>query len=102
MRNYETLILLPPELEGEALDARVAQIRAAIEAAGGTQVRDNRLGRKRLAYPVGKKEAGVYVAFAYTSETSVPEKIRQFLALDEGVLRASTVEKAAPQPAGTL
>ena len=91
MPNYETLILLPPEIEGEALDARVGGLRKTIETAGATEIRENRIGRKRLAYRVAKKEAGVYVAFEYAAPSDTPEKIRQAFAVDEGIHRSKTV-----------
>lgn len=91
MPNYETLILLPPEIEGEALDARVGGIKNSIEAAGATEIRENRIGRKRLAYPVAKKEAGVYVAFEYAAPSTAPDKVRLAFAVDEGILRHKTI-----------
>lgn len=91
MPNYETLILLPPEIEGEALEARVGGLKKIIENAGAVEIRENRIGRKRLAYRVAKKEAGVYVAFEYAGPSDAPEKVRRAFAIDEGIIRSKTV-----------
>lgn len=102
MRNYETLVLFSPEAE-ETLDERVKALRSILDRSGAVEVREERVGRRRLAYPVARKEAGVYVLFEYRAPAEAPRKIREACALDEGILRQMTVlrseRRSKPAPA---
>ena len=60
MTEYEILLLLDPELAEEKQGEIVGRVRTLIEKGGGTFERHDAWGRRRLAYPIAKKEEGVY------------------------------------------
>ena len=58
MTEYEILLLLDPKLPDEKQADIVARLRTLIEQGGGTFERHDVWGRRRLAYPIDKKERG--------------------------------------------
>lgn len=51
----------------------------------------DRWGRRRLAYPIRKKNAGFYVQLLHKSPTDMIPKLEQAFKLDEDVIRHLTV-----------
>ena len=58
---------------------------------GGTFVANERLGRRRLAYPISKHKDGVYVRFLYDAEPRFPRSWSAGSVSRTSVLRALTV-----------
>lgn len=61
MKAYETVFVLVPELEKEAIDNEIARVKAVIEKAGEIESVDE-WGKRKLAYEIDKKyKEGYYV-----------------------------------------
>jgi small subunit ribosomal protein S6 len=58
---------------------------------GGEVTNADRWGRRRLAYPIKKKNAGFYVQLLHKSPTDIVPKLEQAFRLDEDVIRHLTV-----------
>ena len=54
-------------------------------------VANERMGRRRLAYPIRKFDDGVYVRFLYDSDAAVPKELERRIRLSDVVLRSLTV-----------
>ena len=67
MTEYEILLLLDPELAEEKQAEVVERLRDLIEQGGGTFERHDVWGRRKLAYPIDKKEEGVYHLLSFTA-----------------------------------
>jgi small subunit ribosomal protein S6 len=85
--TYEILLLLDPEQAEAHQEELIARVRSLVEGSGGTWRSHDAWGRRRLAYPVGKKSEGVYhlVVFASTPETL--DEVVRVLKIDDVVLR---------------
>ncbi|ANM28790.1 hypothetical protein ABI59_02940 [Acidobacteria bacterium Mor1] len=59
---------------------------------GGTFFARDRMGRRRLAYPIRKFDDGVYTRFLYDSEAAVPTELERRVKLSDKVLRWMTVK----------
>jgi small subunit ribosomal protein S6 len=85
--EYEILLLLDPELaEAKQADV-VARLRALIEKGGGTLERHDVWGRRKLAYPIDKKEEGVYHLLSFTSSPETLDELSRVLKIDDDVMR---------------
>jgi len=51
----------------------------------------DRWGRRRLAYPIKKRNAGFYIQLLHKSPTDMVPKLEQVFKLDEDVIRHLTV-----------
>jgi small subunit ribosomal protein S6 len=91
MRTYETLFITSPVLTEEEERTSVEGFAQLVLDGGGALVARERMGRRRLAYPIRKHEDGVYTRFLYDSATAVPRELERRLRLSDRVLRVLTV-----------
>ena len=87
MSEYEILLLLDPELAEEKQADVVGRLRALIEKGGGTFERHDVWGRRKLAYPIDKKEEGVYHLLSFTSSPETLDELSRVLKIDDDVMR---------------
>ena len=87
MTEYEILLLLDPELPEEKQGEVVGRVRTLIEQGGGSVERHDPWGRRRLAYPIAKKEDGVYHLVSFTSGPETLDELSRVLKIDDDVLR---------------
>jgi len=91
MLTYETLCVTTPTMTEDDERATVQTLSEIVTDGGGTMVANERMGRRRLAYPIQKHHDGVYVRFLYDSEASVPKELERRMRLSDKILRALTV-----------
>jgi len=101
-RNYETVVIVKPEVGEADLKGIIKSAGTAIDGGGGRVERVDEWGRKRLAYPIAKKNEGYYVLFDYSGSPASVKAIERFFKFNEEVLRYQTVKldgKEAVSPA---
>jgi len=99
--EYEILLLLDPELAEEKQADVVARLRDMIEKGGGTFERHDVWGRRKLAYPIDKKEEGVYHLLSFTSSPETLDELSRVLKIDDDVMRHMATrrpEGGPPEP----
>jgi small subunit ribosomal protein S6 len=89
--TYETLFITPPNLSEDDEQAVLDTMAQIVTAGGGAMLANDRMGRRRLAYPIRKFEDGIYVRFLYDSEPDVPKELERRIRLSDNVLRSLTV-----------
>jgi small subunit ribosomal protein S6 len=85
--TYEILLLLDPEQAEARQDEIVARTRDLVEKADGTWHSHDAWGRRRLAYPIARKEEGVYHLVVFDAEAATLAEISRVLKIDDAVLR---------------
>jgi small subunit ribosomal protein S6 len=91
VRTYETIFITLPTLTDEEERAAVDALAAIVSEAGGTFAANDRMGRRRLAYPIKKFEDGVYTRFLYDSDATIPKELDRRLRISDKVIRHMTV-----------
>ena len=91
MHTYETLFITPPTLAAEDEQAVVEQLVQIVSDGGGSFHAKDRMGRRRLAYPIEKHDDGIYVRFLYDSSKEVPKELERRMRLSDKILRGMTV-----------
>ena len=91
MRQYETMVLLSPNLTEEAVEESVQNFSNQVTGGGGEVLKVDRWGKKRLAYPIQRQRHGFYYIITYTAESSVVQEIERGLRLNEDAYRYMTV-----------
>jgi small subunit ribosomal protein S6 len=86
MKEYELTVLIHPDLEAD-LDAPLAKVRDIITNAGGTIVREDNWGKKKLAYPIQREEFGIYVYMDVELPAEAPLKISNTFNITDEVIR---------------
>jgi small subunit ribosomal protein S6 len=93
MNEYEIMLLLDPELAEAQGDAIIQRIRDAVEGAGGTWDGHSPWGRRRLAYPIDKKNEAVYHLLLFTTTAEALDEITRVLKITDGVTRHLAVNR---------
>ena len=91
MRNYEVMFILKPDLPEEESDRIVAQMESVVTSTGGSLGKVEKMGRRRLAYALGKYHDGYYVLFVLESEAATLQELERRLKVADAVLRYLTV-----------
>lgn len=93
-RIYETLVILPARFEGESLEAQNQEIRKLIESHGGAIGSVDSLGKRTLAYKIGKLTEGIYINFVYSALPSALDQLEKDLSHQETIVRFLTTTEA--------
>jgi small subunit ribosomal protein S6 len=91
IRTYETVFITLPTMTDEEERVVVDALTAVVTDGGGVFAANDRMGRRRLAYPIKKFEDGVYTRFLYDSDSGVPKELDRRLRISEKVIRHMTV-----------
>ncbi|HBB26857.1 MAG TPA: 30S ribosomal protein S6 [Bacteroidetes bacterium] len=91
-RLYEATYIVNAVLEDNDVEAVIARTTAFLEEHGSSIVELNKMGRRRLAYPINKKFNGYYVYVAFESAPSTLPLLEKFFFLEDQVIRHLTVQ----------
>lgn len=92
MLTYETVFITIPTLTEDEEKSVVETFQSIVLDGGGSIHINERMGRRRLAYPIRKHDDGVYTRFLYESSIDVPRELERRMKLSENVLRTLTVK----------
>ena len=70
MRSYQSVLILKPDIEDTRVDEALEKIGEFIKGNGGTILKTEKWGKKRLAYRVKKNRFGIYLNLYHTLEPS--------------------------------
>jgi small subunit ribosomal protein S6 len=91
MRDYETLMVLHPDLPEAQTRETVDRARRLLEE-GGAQIRQiQEWGMRDLAYPIRKQQRGYYVLFEYVSSADAVKELERNLKIADEMLRFISV-----------
>jgi small subunit ribosomal protein S6 len=85
--TYEILLMLDPEQAEARQDEIVARTRELVEKAGGAWRSHDPWGRRRLAYPIEKKNEAVYHLVVFETDGTTLDEISRVLKIDDAVMR---------------
>ncbi len=86
-RTYAGLFIIDPEQE-ETIETAENSIKTIVSENTGTITEEKKIGKKKLTYPIKKKEEGIYYELAFTAEPLAIEKITQLCNINTAVLRS--------------
>ncbi len=95
MNKYETLYVINPEIDDEAIKAAVEKFSGIITANGGEIASTDEWGKRRLAYPIEYKNEGYYVLTTFEAQSELPKELERNFKNDENILRFIVVRKDA-------
>ena len=91
MKPYELLLIITPDHDENEAEALTNQVQGIIES-GGTLLKVDPWGKKRLAYPIQKRNEGYYVLYIFESAPSFVAQLNQALHVIESILRYMIVQ----------
>jgi len=93
--NYETLVLLSPELAEENRKEILETLTGIVEREGGNMVETDDWGMRLLAYPVQKQTRGYYVRLVYDAPGALVAELERNIRITDGIFKFMTVKLAA-------
>ena len=91
MREFETLILISPEISSESREALINNLVAIIEREGGKMIEVDQWGMRDLAYPVRKLMRGFYVRLVYEAPAALVAELERNIRITDGIFKFLTV-----------
>jgi small subunit ribosomal protein S6 len=92
LTTYEILLMLDPERAEQHQDDLLARVRDLVDTSGGAWRSHDAWGRRRLAYPIAKKNEAVYHLAVFESDAPTLDEISRVLKIDDAVLRHLAVK----------
>ena len=91
MRTYEALYIVMPDVEDDGIQTVDKAVQSLITESGGSIVRSEIWGKRKLAYTVKKQTEGTYILVRFEAEPDFIAKLEQWYRLSEAVLRYQVV-----------
>ncbi len=87
MRTYESLYILRPDLQEEEVEALAKDVESQITGDGGTIVKSEIWGKRRLAYEVQKCSEGYYILVRFMATPVFVARLENYFRLTDAVIR---------------
>lgn len=96
-RLYESTFVINASLDDAQIDTLISHVQELVTANGGEITSLNKWGRKRLAYPIRKKNSGFYVNMEFQAPGQLITRLERAYQLEENIMRHLTtaLEKKA-------
>ena len=86
MNYYETIYIIRPDVEEDAIKALVERFKALIETDGEIETIDD-WGKRKLAYLIDDYAEGFYVYMKYKAGHEIPKELDRVFGINEDILR---------------
>lgn len=93
MKHYETGVIIAPSLSDEEIEEQIRQMTELITSMKGNLLREERWGKRKLAYPIKKYTDGYYLFLDYEAEPEVADELARRFRQSDLILRYMTVKK---------
>ena len=87
MRKYEVIFIVRPDVEEEDLNKLVTQMEGVVAGAGGKIEKVDRMGRRRLAYRVGRFQDGHFILFLLEGTGDTVKELERRLGVTDAVIK---------------
>ena len=91
MRVYEVLFIVAPNIEESDIETLVTQLSDVVTNQGARIAKIDRMGRRRLAYPIGKFNDGHYVVFTVEGTGAEIAEVERRMRVTDAVIRYITI-----------
>jgi small subunit ribosomal protein S6 len=91
MKTYEVMFIVVASTPDEEIDRINGQLEAVVKGMQGEVVSVEKIGKRKLAYRVGKFEEGFYVLFNIKATGDVVKEFERRLKVTDSVLRYISV-----------
>jgi small subunit ribosomal protein S6 len=90
-RHYESYIILDGNFEDPTIEEVIKKYENLLKKSNAEIKNIDKIGRRRLAYQIKKKQNGYYICFEFIAEPGIITKLERAYKLDENILRYLTV-----------
>lgn len=91
MNKYETVFIVNPNIESEDIEKVIEDTQNLISGSGGTVIKVDKWGKKRLAYEVKGNRDGYYVLVDFEAEPQFIQRLGRYYGLTEEIIKYMTL-----------
>lgn len=91
MRHYEVMVILDPSQDERTVAPSLDKYLEVVRKEGGSVDKVDVWPKRRLAYPINKKDEGIYVVLDLTCESDTVLELDRLLGISELVLRTKVL-----------
>ena len=91
MRTYEVLFIVAPNVEESDVESLVTQLTEVLANQGAKVVKADRMGRRRLAYPIQKFTDGHYIVLTVEGTGSELAELERRMRVTDSIIRYLTL-----------
>ncbi len=96
MRTYEALYIVHPEVKDDEIQTIAKNVEKLVTDNGGTIVRSEIQGKRKLAYEVKRCTEGCYVLLRFQAEPGFIARLEGYFRLAENIIRSLVVHFDEP------
>lgn len=93
MNKYELMFIVASDLSEEKREELIAKQKAYVEAHKGTVEGIDKVGMKKLAYPINFKNEGFYVVMNISMNANEVDAMSKLMNITDGIIRHMFVKK---------
>ena len=90
MNKYESVIIINPSVDEEAMKALVTKYTDIINNEGKVES-VNEIGKKRLAYEIMKNKEGYYTVFNFEAKPELIAELERNYRIDDSIMKFITI-----------
>jgi small subunit ribosomal protein S6 len=98
VKDYETVIILSPNLDEKDVEEEMEKVKSTITSSGGEIKEVEKWGKRRFAYEIKRHKEGNYALMKFKSPPSALTELDRRLKLNDRVLRHLTLVSASLSP----
>ncbi len=99
MHQYETILIINPNNESDAVETLVDNVKNLITNDGGAISKTENWGRKKLAYEIKGNKDGIYILLRYEANPTLIQRLERYFVLNEQIIKYLTVRaEKLPEP----
>jgi small subunit ribosomal protein S6 len=91
VRTYDTTFIVNPQTDDTTIDKHVQAVANVITKNGGKILKEDRMGTRRLAYPIQHLTQGYYTSFIYEGKEEIPQLLDRHFRMGEAYVRDMTI-----------
>lgn len=91
VRQYELMIIVDPSQDERTVGASLDKFFDVVRKDNGTVDKVDVWSKRRLAYPINKKEEGIYIVVNLTCEPASVQELDRLLNISDDILRTKVL-----------
>lgn len=95
MRQYEMMIIIDPQQDERTVAPSLDKFLDVVRKENGKVEKVDIWGKRRLQYPIQKKEEGIYVVVDLTCESATVLELDRLLNINDSILRTKVLRTDA-------
>ena len=92
MRRYETILIMRPSAVEDTLNVVLDKAAGVIQSFGGSIIRTDKWGLRKLAYIINKEQQGHYYLIDFAAQPETIKELERILRIEDLVLKFLTVK----------